>query len=85
MREFRTEQLNFHARGFGMTDSIIAECGAVGRHVPPRLQKWCALWCPTTDDRLRVIYIKSYKVASTTTATIFQRIAEERGLRVSWL
>ena len=35
------------------------------------------------DGKLRIIYIKSYKVASTTTATIFQRIAEERGLRAA--
>eukprot|EP00039_Didymoeca_costata_P029655 m.25685 g.25685 ORF g.25685 m.25685 type:complete len:557 (-) comp7733_c0_seq1:109-1779(-) len=32
---------------------------------------------------IHVIYIKSYKVASTTIAAIFQRIAEERGLRAA--
>ena len=35
------------------------------------------------DEKLKVIYIKSYKVASTTTATIFQRISEEQGLKAA--
>jgi hypothetical protein len=36
-----------------------------------------------TELGLHAVYIKSYKVASTTTATIFQRIAEEQGLKAA--
>ena len=31
----------------------------------------------------KLIYIKSYKVASTTVASIFQRLGEERGLKAA--
>ena len=34
------------------------------------------------SNTLRVIYIKSYKVASTTISAILKRIQEEKGLRV---
>jgi hypothetical protein len=34
-------------------------------------------------DKIRAIFIKSYKVASTTVATIFQRLTEERGLKMA--
>jgi hypothetical protein len=34
------------------------------------------------EDPLRIIFIKSFKVASTTVSAILQRIAEERGMKV---
>jgi hypothetical protein len=57
------------------------ECGVACSCVPAAASPGGTDEPPQRPRELHAIFIKSYKVASTTMATVFQRLTEERGLR----